>query len=139
MQMKQTILSFIELINAHDVHGIVALMSDDYVFVNSSGDRFRGREFMRDTWSEQFRLHPDFHIRVQRVIADDEAVAVFGISEGTYSPDGLLRAENRWSVPAAFLGIARGGKLTYWEAYSDASIIYDLVAARTAAASVAKR
>ena len=136
--MKQTILNFIDRINAHDVDGILALMHDDYQFVNSAGDRFNGREFMRQTWRAQFADHPDFRIRVQRVIADDDGVAVFGVSEGTYSPDGTRREENRWEVPAAFLGLARDNKVTHWQVFSDASIVFDLIKARSGSVAVAK-
>jgi predicted ester cyclase len=125
--MKQTVLAFIDRINQHDVEGIVHMLSDDYHFVNSAGDKFAGRDFMRETWQSQFSQHPDFKLRVQRVIADDEGVAVFGWSEGTYAPDGIFRDENRWEVPAAFLGVARDGKMTHWEVYSDASIVFDLM------------
>ena len=124
---RATALAFIDQINAHAVDGIVAMLDDAYAFVNSSGDEFRGRDFMRETWLDQFAKHPDFRIRVQRVIADENGVAVFGFSEGTYAPDGVLREANKWSVPAAHLFTARGGKITYYETFSDASMVYDLM------------
>lgn len=130
--MKRTTLNFIERINAHDVDGIMALVSTDYEYINSSGDHFRDREFIRDTWRAQFENHPDYRLRVQRVIADDEAVAVFGWAEGTYAPDGVLRDDNHWEVPCAFQVVARDGKVTYFESYSDASIVFDLIKSRTA-------
>src|SRR5947208_12683424 len=84
--MKQTILKFIDRINAHDVDGIMELVSPDYEFVNSSGDHFRDRQFIRETWREQFRIHPDYKIRIERVISDGDGVGVFGVAEGTYAP-----------------------------------------------------
>ena len=39
--MKETVLKFIDRINAHDVYGIMALVSDQYEYVNSSGEHFR--------------------------------------------------------------------------------------------------
>ncbi len=138
MDMKQTVLAFIDRINDHDVEGIVDLLDDDDHVVNSAGDKFAGHEFMRETWESQFSLHPDFRIRVQRTIADEDGVAVFGWSEGTYAPDGVMRDENRWEVPAAFLGVAHEGKMTHWEVYSDASIVFDLMKARNAAEAAAK-
>ena len=118
-QQREAAIAFIEAINAHDVDGIVALLSADYEFVNSQGDRFTGEAFMRETWADQFNKHPDFRIRVGRVVADEVAVAMFGFSEGTYAPDGVLRTENRWSVPAAFLLMSREGKISYFESFSD--------------------
>lgn len=128
--MKDTILKFIDRINAHDVDGIMKLVSSDYEFVNSSGDHFRDRQFIRETWEEQFKNHPDYRIRVQRVIADDEGVGVFGVAEGTYAPEGDPREEDHWEVPCAFLCIARDGKVTYFESYSDASIVFDVMKSR---------
>jgi ketosteroid isomerase-like protein len=127
MTMKETVLAFIDRINAHDVDGIVGMMAEDYQFVNSSGDVFHGKEFMRDTWRTHFVLHPDFRINVKRVVNDDETVAVFGVAEGTYSPDGDMEEENHWETPSAFLGIARDGKMTHWQVYSDASIVFDII------------
>jgi limonene-1,2-epoxide hydrolase len=138
MDMKQTVLAFIDRINEHDVEGIVAMLADNYQFVNSAGDHFTGRQFMRDTWQSQFTLHPTFRIRVQRVLADRDGVAVFGWSEGIYSPDGTLQDENRWEVPAAFLGIAHEGKITHWQAFSDASIVFDLMKSRASPDAAAK-
>lgn len=137
-RQKTTALAFIEKINTHDVDGIVASLSPDYEFVNSSGDHFHGSGFMRDEWTAQFKKHPDFKIRIGRVVADREAVAIFGYSEGTYAPDGKLTPENRWSVPAAFLLMSRDGKITYFESFSDASMVYDMMQATDADPSLAK-
>ena len=134
---RDAAVAFFEAINAHDVERIVALLSADYEFVNSQGDRFQGESFMRETWADQFNKHPDFRIRVGRVIADEEAVAMFGFSEGTYAPDGQLRSENRWSVPAAFLLMSREGKISYFESFSDASMVYDLIQASSASQGAA--
>lgn len=128
-RQKESALAFIDKINAHDVDGIVGSLSPDYEFVNSSGDHFHGSKFMHDEWAAQFKKHPDFKIRIGRVVADAEAVAIFGYSEGTYAPDGKLVPENRWSVPAAFLLMSREGKITYFESFSDASMVYDMMQA----------
>jgi uncharacterized protein (TIGR02246 family) len=127
--MKETVLEFVERINAHDVDGILALMSDDYRFINSAGDTFRGKAFMRATWRAHFAQYPDFQIRVERVIADDDGVAVFGVAQGTLIRDGQIFDENHWEIPSAFLGVARDGKMTHWQVFSDASIVFDLMKA----------
>jgi ketosteroid isomerase-like protein len=130
MTMKETVLAFIDRINAHDVDGVIDLMAEDYKFVNSAGDTFQGREMMRDTWREQFKLYPDFKIKIQQTVADEHGVGIFGMSLGTYSPpDGHVDEENHWEVPAAFLGIARNGKMTYWQTWSDSSWVFDIIEA----------
>jgi ketosteroid isomerase-like protein len=129
MDMKATVLEFVERINAHDVEGILDLMAEDYRFINSAGDTFRGKTFMRATWRAHFVQYPDFQIRAQRVLADDEAVGIFGWAQGTYTRDGQILEENHWEVPAAFLGIAQNGKMTHWQVFSDTSMVFDLIKA----------
>ena len=127
--MKQTVLAFVDRINAHDVEGILGLMSEDYQFINSAGDTFRGKAFMRDTWTAQFEQHPDFRIEVERVIADEDGVGIFGKAVGTYSQHGEMYDENHWEIPSAFLGVAKDGKMVHWQVFSDASIVFDLIKA----------
>jgi ketosteroid isomerase-like protein len=129
MDMKATVLEFVERINAHDVEGILDLMAEDYRFINSAGDTFRGKTFMRATWRAHFVQYPDFQIRAQRVLADDEAVGIFGWAQGTYTRDGQILEENHWEVPAAFLGIAQDGKMTHWQVFSDTTMVFDLIKA----------
>jgi limonene-1,2-epoxide hydrolase len=127
--MKATVLEFVERINAHDVDGILELMSDDYRFINSAGDTFRGKAFMRATWRAHFVQYPDFQIRIDRVLADEEAVGLFGTAQGTLNADGQILEENHWEVPAAFLGIARDGRMLHWQVFSDTTMIFDLIKA----------
>jgi ketosteroid isomerase-like protein len=129
MAMKETVLGFVERINAHDVDGILELMADDYRFINSAGDTFRGKAFMRATWRAHFVQYPDFQIRVDRVLSDDGAVAIFGWAQGTLSRQGEILEENHWEVPAAFLGIARGDRMVHWQVFSDTTMIFDLMKA----------
>ena len=124
--MRDTILNFIDRINAHDVEGIVALMSPDFHFINSSGDSYTGK-FMEQEWKKYFDAYPDFQIHVDRVIADDGGVAVFGWSEGTYATRNHLDEENHWSVPAAWLGTARDGKVTHWQVFADNSWVFEIL------------
>lgn len=127
---KQIVLEFIKRINEHDVDGIMQLLSSDYQFVNAAGERFSDRNFIRDTWRAQFKNHPDYHIRAQHVLADGDAVGVFGVSSGTYAPDGEMRDEDKWEVPSAFLVMSRDGLVTYFESFADASIVFNVMKAR---------
>jgi len=72
-------------------------------------------------------------------VAEGEAVAIFATSNGTYAPDGDIRPEREWQIPAAFLGVVRGGRIARWESYSDASIVYDLMRGDDGAAQVPER
>ena len=37
-QVKDTVLAFIDRINAHDVEGLAELMSDDHTFIDAHGN-----------------------------------------------------------------------------------------------------
>lgn len=125
---RETVLKFIERINAHDVDGVIALMADDYCFVNSSGDSYHGREFMRAEWRKHFDRYPDFKIVVSTLISGPEGVGVFGKSEGTYT-DAIdpVDADDQWQVPAAFLGMAKNGKMVHWQTFGDNSVVFEII------------
>jgi ketosteroid isomerase-like protein len=125
--MRQSVLAYIQRINAHDVDGIIDLMADDFRYINSAGDTFRGRAFMRQEWRKYFNVYPDFKIHVETVISGPEGVAVFGSAEGTYSTDDENPEENHWLVPAAYFGITTGGKIVHWQTYADSSIVFDII------------
>lgn len=128
---RDTVLKFIERINAHDVNGIVALMAEDYRFVNSSGDSFHGLEFMREEWTKHFDRYPDFHIHVNAIIAGEEGVGVFGEAEGTYTSDDPVEEDDHWRIPAAFYGIASDGKMAHWQVYADSSVVFEIIKEHT--------
>jgi ketosteroid isomerase-like protein len=44
--MKETILAFIDCINAHDVERLGALMSDDHTFIDAHGNQVSGKDKM---------------------------------------------------------------------------------------------
>ncbi len=44
--MRETILAFIDRINAHDAEGLGALMSDDHTFIDAHGNQVSGKEKM---------------------------------------------------------------------------------------------
>ena len=63
--------------NAHDIEAVLAHFHDDVVFtsptaarvVPSSGGVVRGKQALREYWTEGLRLVPDLHFTVERVFA----------------------------------------------------------------------
>lgn len=125
-KMRQVVTAFIERINAHDVDGIINLMSEDFQYVNSAGDIARGRPFMRQEWRKYFIDYPDYQIHVEHLIGGPDGVGVFGSAEGTFAADDEEYDENHWLVPAAWFGTSRDGKIIHWQTYSDPSIVLDI-------------
>lgn len=119
MHPTQIALSFVEQINRREVEGLVALMTEDHVFVDALGARVQGREAMRKAWSGYFGWFPDYTITCTDVLEKGEVVALFGAARGTYSVGGKLLPENRWEVPAAWKAVVRGDRVAEWRVYAD--------------------
>ena len=65
------VLKFNEAFNHHDVAGMMALMSDDCIFENTSpapdGTFYTGREAVTQFWHDFFRQSPQAHIEIEEI------------------------------------------------------------------------
>jgi len=113
------VLAFMDRINAADVDGLCALMTEDHVFLDGLGNRMQGREAMRKGWMGYFRMFPDYRVSHAEIFAHGDVVASFGAAEATYAVNGKLAKENHWSVPAAWRAVVRDGLIAEWQAYAD--------------------
>jgi ketosteroid isomerase-like protein len=110
---------FADKINAHDVKGLIALMTDDHVFVDSLGNKST-RPAIEAGWESYFAMVPDYWIRVDREIINRDTVVLIGAAGGTYSPSkGIMKKENRWSTPAVWIVRISGERVAEWRIYSD--------------------
>ncbi len=112
-------LRFVSAINHREMETLRALMPENHVFVDSGGDAVRGREAIIEAWARFFRMFPDYEIQVHRVLEEDGSVGVFGTAGGTWAPDGVLREENRWSIPAAWEANITNGQVSVWRVFAD--------------------
>jgi ketosteroid isomerase-like protein len=96
------VLACLEQINAGNVDGLCALMTEDHRFVDGLGNRVPGREAMRKGWAGYFRMFPDDRVSHAEVFSQRDVVAAFGSAEGTLAVKGELPKENHSSVPAAW-------------------------------------
>ncbi len=119
MSPIELVQTFVDRINAGDVEGIVALMTEDHKFTDSLGTEFRGPEKMRQGWTEYFRMVPDYRIEVREILSNGEVVVLLGIARGTYSRDGTLYPENGWETPAAWRALVRGDRVAEWQIYTE--------------------
>jgi len=65
--MKDTVLAFIDCINAHYAAGLGALMSDDHAFIDAHGNQVSGRKKMIVGWRAYFDWFPDYFIEITDV------------------------------------------------------------------------
>ena len=121
-------LDFIERINAGDVDGIVALLTDDHEFNDTAGVAFRGREALRDGWRGYFALFPDYQIDIDWAGEGGGAVLLLGRSSGTLSahgrealrrPDGGLPPQDQLQGPAIWTARIANSLVAQWRVYAD--------------------
>jgi len=112
-------LAFVAKINAHDVDGLVALMTPDHVFIDGLGNVARGSDKMRSGWKAYLAWFPDYAVEITEQLARGDVVALFGKARGTYAVDGKLPRENFWEIPAAWRAVIRNGHVAEWQVYCD--------------------
>jgi len=118
-QPAELVLAFMERINQRDINGLCALMTEDHVFIDALGARVQGREKMRKAWTGYFGMIPDYKVSHEEVLQQGNIVAVFGTARGTYAPEGRMKRENFWEIPAAWKAIVRNGQIAEWRVYAD--------------------
>lgn len=112
-------LRFVEKINAHDVDGLISLMTTDHTFVDSLGNEST-RPAIEDGWRQYFAMVPDYWIRVDRMFSDGDTAILLGVARGTYvPPGGAMKRENKWQTPAAWVAQIQDEKVSRWRIYSD--------------------
>jgi ketosteroid isomerase-like protein len=110
---------FVWAINRRDVEGLVGWMTPEHRFVDSMGVEIEGQEKMRQEWAQYFKMVPDYSITVDESFSNGFVVVLLGVAQGTYAPDGVLKAENRWESQAAFRALVEDGKVAEWRVYAD--------------------
>ncbi|HTA30446.1 MAG TPA: nuclear transport factor 2 family protein [Candidatus Cybelea sp.] len=111
--------AFIAAINRHDVAELANLMTEDHTFVDAAGRSISGRESMSEGWKGYFQMFPDYEIQVERLLADQNLVAVFGSAAGTFKGKRGLVPQNSIAMPAAWRASVENGKTKLWQVYAD--------------------
>jgi ketosteroid isomerase-like protein len=113
------VLEFEHAINSRSPEAILALMTSDGEFVDSLGTRIKGADRLRVAWTSYFRMFPDYSISHSEIFAEGNTVAMFGEAQGTLAPDGHIKKENFWKMPAAWKAVVKDGKIALWQVYAD--------------------
>jgi len=111
--------AFIRAINRQNVDALAELMTPEHRFIDSLGNSLEGREKMRAGWAAYFRMVPDYTVAIEETFCDGPVVAMLGMAQGTYTPDGQLNPENRWTTPTAFRAFIQDQKVAEWRVYCD--------------------
>ena len=113
------VMEFIKRINSGDPGALCELMTEDHVFQDALGNRFVGRDKMKEGWNQYFKLVADYRVRAVEFFQTDQTFAVFGTASGMYGRNGNAGKENFWEVPAAWRAVVRGNLVAEWRVYAD--------------------
>ena len=128
MSPVEIVLEFMDRINKRDVDKLAELMTEDHLFVDSLGQKVKGREKMRGGWRAYFAFCPDYWVSHEEILQNGDLVAVFGAAGGTISAGGKLPAENKWRIPASWLAVVENGLVKEWRVYADNKPVYEIMA-----------
>jgi ketosteroid isomerase-like protein len=117
------ILAFIDRINAHDVEGLGALMSDDHIFIDAHGNEVSGKEKMIAGWHGYFEWFPDYFIEITDVFEDGDNFALFGFAGGSFKG----KQSESWRLPAAWKAIVTDGRVKLWQVFADTKIPFEII------------
>jgi hypothetical protein len=121
--MKEVVLAFIDRINAHDVEGLGALMSDDHTFIDAHGNQVSGREKMIAGWRGYFGMFPDYYLEVTDVFEEGGKLAMFGFAGGSFQN----KTSESWRLPVALKAEVKDGRVTLWQVFADTKIPFEII------------
>lgn len=98
-------------INARDLDGLVALMTEDHIFIDNAGGRVAGRDACREAWHLFFGMFPDYRNDVDAIVRGDNCVIMTGRS---------VCSDDRLAGPALWTAKVRDGAVAEWRVRDDA-------------------
>ena len=100
------VAAFNDRINARDLDGLTALMTDDHTFVDDAGAAVTGRPACAEAWAGFFAAFPDYRNVFETMTAEGATVRVTGYSVCA-TPD--------LAGPAVWAATVRDGKVSRWQ------------------------
>jgi len=127
-QVKDTVLAFIDCINAHHVEALAELMSDDHTFIDAHGNEISSKEKMIAGWRAYFEWFPDYYIEVNDVFEGDvsdrgQTFALFGFAGGSFKG----KPSECWRLPAAWQASVKDGRVALWQVFADTKIPFEII------------
>lgn len=123
MTNKETVLTFTDRINAHDVEGLAELMSEDHRFIDAHGNEVVGKEKMVGGWRGYFEWFPDYYLEVTEVFENGDTFAMFGFAGGSFKG----KESESFRLPAAWKAIVKDGRLALWQVFADTKIPFEII------------
>ena len=123
MKPAEVVGRFLAAINLHDVEILTRLMADDFLFVDSLGNRVNGAATMTRGWEAYFSMCPDYWVRADDVMASGDALLLSGEAGGTI--DGVA-----WQIPSAWKAVVNDGQIREWRVFADNTPVYEILIKR---------
>ena len=123
----KVVFDFADAISHADVDKIYSLMADDHLFIDSQGNKLKGKEKMKKAWSEYFGLFPDYKIEIDEVFEKDSSICIIGHASGTYKNIHDKNDSNHWRIPAAWKAVIKDNRVKHWQVYADNLVVMDIL------------
>lgn len=92
---RATVSRFNGFINARDISGLSAMMTDDHTFIDSANQQVVGKIDCIHAWQGFFAAFPDYQNHFEHVSANEEFVVIMGRSSCS---DARLDGPALWSA-----------------------------------------
>ena len=112
-------LRFNESINRRDSQGLSRLMTDDHVFIDTTGHAVRGKDQCVSSWQGFFEQVPDYQNVFERVTSRADLVLLVGYSTCSFPA---------LAGPALWTARIRDGQVAEWRVYEDTPAQRDALA-----------
>ncbi|MBT2407462.1 nuclear transport factor 2 family protein [Streptomyces sp. ISL-87] len=103
-------IRFNDRINAGDLDGLAALMSQDHTFIDTAETAVTGKQACLDAWRGFFAAFPDYRNVFTSVTAQGGLVTALGHS---------VCAEPSLAGPARWTAVVHDGKVTRWQVHEN--------------------
>jgi uncharacterized protein (TIGR02246 family) len=112
-ESERVVLEFVERINRRDAGGLAELMTEGFTFVDYAGDVERGRDQLRESFAEYFRLYPEYLIHVDEVLRSGKDIAILGTTTGSH-----VASEEEAGETVLWVAEVEGGLVASWRIYA---------------------
>jgi ketosteroid isomerase-like protein len=103
---RSVVAAFNDRINARDLDGLAALMTDDHTFVDSAGATFAPKSACAEAWRGFFDAFPGYRNVFTSLAAEGDTVTITGYSECS---------DPELAGPARWIATVREGKVARWQ------------------------
>ncbi len=108
--LKSVALRFVECINAGNPEALKAHQTEDFAFIDMSGEVTRGIQ----GWEDYFTSYPNYKIHVEKILIGGDGVVIIGRTTGSHVPPEVEEHETvLWTTEI------RDGLVSEWRIYTD--------------------